>query len=362
MNSNYIYTKRVMGLDVKVLCTMLVVLLLSAGLVGYSFTKRNKEIPCKSFDILIFGERNAGSKIYYSGQQLIFRVAAHIEDKVIWDFGDNSPKMEGAGTMHIFTSEKIFAVTATVNGKCPSTISVNIKQKETTVTDSAGNIVTPILGEPEAFENEPVTFTTPVAALSYRWSVDQPGYPVKNSQNAIFTFKKTGVYTVRLIVDDDRTKNYKFTINIKPIKKLVDNTEDEPIEIPKIEAKESPPIEAPPQSKPSEITEPIKPPGKTYVFTSDENLKDYLQSFLCGKMSLQALEPYFCDLNNTSVTVTEEKKITSATLANLCAALKCRRDIVILSINEVHRNTDKCVTSFLIHIEKTKQKRACPDN
>jgi hypothetical protein len=51
MNSNYIYTKRLMGIDVNVVCSMLITVLLSAGLLGYSVIKTNKEIPCKPFDI-----------------------------------------------------------------------------------------------------------------------------------------------------------------------------------------------------------------------------------------------------------------------------------------------------------------------
>ena len=350
-----------MGIDVNVVCSMLITVLLSAGLLGYSVIKTNKEIPCKPFDILVFGERNVENKIYTADDQIIFRAATGINDKVTWDFGDNSPKMEGVGLRHSFAEEKIFEVTATLNDKCRSRIKIHIKQRENTVSDSIGNIVDPIDGESEAFVDEPVAFTTPIDATSYRWSIDRSGYPVKNSKDAIFTFKTSGTYSVRLMVNDDRTREYKFTITVKPIKRLVD-ADDKPIEIPSIETKEAP-VEAPSQPASPAPPNPEPPkPVSTKVYTSDQNLKDYLQSYLCGKISLQALEPLFCDLNNTPVTVTEEKKLTSSTLANLCAALKCRRDIEIVSISEVHRSDDKCVTSFLIYIQKTKQKRACPDN
>jgi hypothetical protein len=40
-------------------------------------------------------------------------------------------------------------------------------------------------------------------------------------------------------LNDDRTREYKFTITVKPIKELVDADDDRPIEIPSIETNRS---------------------------------------------------------------------------------------------------------------------------
>lgn len=354
-----------MHLDIKVLIVFGIVFILSFGLLGYSIIQKNKAVPCQRYEVLIYGQRNTGDKIYYTNEPLLFRVPANISDKVVWDFGDNSLKTESIGTRHAYTEEKTFFVTATINGKCASeTIKVNIRKKENTITDTLGNVMQSIIGETDAMVREPVTFTTPLNANSYTWSVNKSGYPIFNSKSATFKFKDGGTFTVILIVDNDRQKKYEHTIRITaptqidskiPDVKIPDNSqqttkETEAQSDPGQNQQVNPPAPEPPKPKPSK------------TLTIDETLKDHIQNYLCGFKTLDQLEQYFCDLNNTPVTAVNEKnKKINTTMANLCAALGCNKDINIINLT-ADRSKDQCVTSVYMKYEKVKRKKACQGN
>jgi hypothetical protein len=377
MNSNYIFTKRLMGMDRKVILTMLVMLLFSAGFLSYTIIKTNKETPCKPFDILVFGERNIENKTYAAGDQILFRAVAGINDKVTWDFGDNSPEVEDAATRHIFTEEKIFSITATINGKCYSDTKIHIKKKEIPDFDSSGNVVEQfILGESEAFVNEPVTFTAHSPVSSYRWSIDKSGYPAKTSKDATFTFKRSGIYTIRLMVNDDRTKEYKFTITVTAPKKLIDD-EDQIIIPPNIKDEKISPVEKPPDD-----VEPNKKDDKGFPPSSDNSemnnkiqagnyaIQNKLQQYVCGTIKLQDLEPYFCYINNTPViaikaverTLRSDKieKIKTSVI-DLYADLNCKKTGIQITSIEASRDNNNCVAVTSLILNYKEAKKACPN-
>lgn len=225
MNPSRIFTKRRMGLDSNVWLIMLLLMILSAGLLGYKVIDNNNK-PCGQVDIVINGLSNDDNHSYNIGEPLLFRAGISSREKIIWDFDDNSKKEEGFTTSHIFKEPKIYNVTVTVNGNCESVAILHIKKPMSQAKYTPHPIVTnSIIGANEINVRVDEKYFTPLVADSYEWSIkDNVNFVTRKGKEATFRFKTPGTYTIQLVLNHDNQKKYTKTIYvIDPLSKAKTN-------------------------------------------------------------------------------------------------------------------------------------------
>lgn len=367
MSAQRIYTKKAMHLDINVWFCLLIVIVLSSGLLGYKLINNNNEMACNnSLKILIFGEPNSSNKSYYTNQQILFRISASPTDKVEWTFGDDSKidKTEGGGTRHDYTREGVYTVVAKINSACLYTTKINIRTKPSILLDSTGSATQPIIGRQESYVGEPVTFTTPLPASSYKWTIENSSrYPMITTKEATFTFKTSNTYTVLLQLDDDKKKKYRYDVTVTSNE--VSLTGPEPGEIQPLIKYVPPPLPSKQEEKPAvqpspnniiavpdkkEEDKPVSP-SASIKRIADETFRDYLQAVVCGGFEVADFNKYLCNGGATNVLVGESTSFI--TFSKLCNDLKNSKKIKIDRVETTRDPNDKkCVIVIKVWYDK----------
>ena len=361
MNSNYIFSKRIIRLDKNVLLTMFLFIITSSVFLSYTVLKENKTAPCKAMDVYIFGQKENSKNIYNINKPVLFRIYTSASDEVIWDFGDNSENEKGAVITHVFQQEKIFLVKATVNGRCSFTANVNIKKQNDVIVDSNGNTLEPIIGKAEAEIGDKVTFKTELKAITYKWSIEnKSGYPTLDSKDATFNFTKSGKHTILLILNNDPNEKYRYDVSVKS------NEEDD---APKPENLII--YNPPPQSKQEdkqtvqqpqtnisavpEKKEEVKPaPSVSFKRIAPQQFRDDLQGVVCSGLEITHFDKYLCSGGETKVRMNDDNILID--FSKLYTKLKNDKKIKIDSVKVV-RDDKNCVT--LLQIWYDKKRRPC---
>src|ERR1044072_2527166 len=92
MHSFHIFTRNRMGLDYNIWLTMLTCFIVAGAFLGYSIIHQGAEKPCKAINIFVNGRLHPDSDVLYTDQPITFRSSILPEDKIIWDFGDETKK------------------------------------------------------------------------------------------------------------------------------------------------------------------------------------------------------------------------------------------------------------------------------
>lgn len=345
MHTSSIYTRQRMGIDNNVWISMLTCIVLSAGLLGYNVSNRNKIKPCQPIDFAVSGRKNLDKVTFKTGELLMFRSGVSVKDEVIWDFGDGTAKQTGYDKPHVFSQPGTFTVRALVNDLCLGEKRVVIEQVSTAIIDTAGNVLESIVGNGEAKTNEMVTFNTMLTASSYEWRIDKnSSYPVLKGEEANYTFRTEGIYTVVLTLDNDKQKRYFKTITVSkpevvanggapkpkplipPLPKIVDTSTEKPVE-------------------PIKPVDPVVTPA--YTKLADEGFKTYLQIVVCGNMSAADFNNYLCKGENTPVVINNQEQ---KTFGQLCGEIRGKK-IEIISVVAA-RDKDKCAVSLNVKYDK----------
>jgi PKD repeat protein len=350
MANSGMFTKRMMGLDNRVWMTMLIFILLSAALVGYNYRNDAARKPCEDLNIFINGLSDTDKVFFNEGDELRFRSYFSATDKVVWEFGDNTGKVEGTSPIHVYLKDGIYRILVTLNGQCQYEKKIIVKPFMPARRDTLGNIIEQIIGSDRGFVGEKMTFTTLITGSNYLWYVENDGsYPRQQGDTVNYTFKAPTSYTLVLIVDNNADKKIRKTITvsrsvsqedglIKP-KVLIEE------ELKKINPK-TPDAEVQPEAEQPKA-EVAPPPAKKYKYAADEILKTYLQSLVCGEMNEKDFEEYLCQGSNTAVIENNKER---KNFASFCKEVKGKK-IEIISVKAT-RDGENCVVNLAVRLER----------
>ncbi len=320
MRSSEIFTRQRMKLDISVWLSMITVIVLSCGLFAYKMIDKSKIKPCTPFDITINGLANSGDSTYNVDESLLFKGNIPSGDEIIWYFGDNTKKQEGFITSHTFKQTGNFVITATINDNCVSRRKINIIKPEIIIRDSSGNIAANIIGSDEIPIGENATFYTLLPASSYVWTIENNNYyQPRNGKQTAFKFKTAGIYTIMLVLDNDRQKTFRKNVVVNPAD-ANNNDEDESLTklIPSDYYKVSPKKEdsvvnqnlpaqnQSVQSLPAQNQTVQKPPEEKTIEKRGigaGTFKGLLENLVLGKMECDKFNQYFLCLNLTAKNV-----------------------------------------------------------
>lgn len=336
MRPSTIFTRRVAGLDYNVWITLLIVVLLSAGLFSYTIINREKKDACTAFDIYVNGRTSTDTLAFNTGDPVSFRIAYSPDSKVTWDFGDGVAGEEGFHTIHTYRQEARFTVRAIVNKVCVYEKKINVKTPHIEPAFGAD-----IIGENEATTGELLEFTTPRPATTYEWFIENnSNFPKQSGIKASFKFKQQGTYMVVLILDQDRQKKYFKTVVVSDDPLLNSDIKKRKLVIPAPAG----PVEQPKDTQVISLPETIRRPATKVI--SDDNFKNLVQSIVCEKMIARDFNQYLCDGENTPV-ILNNKRITFGMLCNEIRGKKMKVESVLAS-----RDSDNCVTSISVSVDK----------
>lgn len=359
-----------MGLDGKVWLVMLLLVITSAGLLGYKIIDNNNK-PCNPVEIVINGLSNDDSHIYNIGEPLLFKAGNSPHEKISWDFGDDTKKEEGFTASHIFKEPRIYNVTVIVNGNCESVAILRIKTPMSLTQYTPSPIVTnSIIGADEVNVKEDQKYSAPLDADSYEWNIkDNNNFAPRTGKETTFRFKSPGRYTIQLQLNHDPQKTYTKTVDVTdPLSKAKNNTSfeqpqvlvpDYPVPIKKPEQtpvnqnqqvqnqSAAPPqvtVNPPPTDNPSKKTEeqPV-----IHKRVSNGTLKDMLEEIVVNSRAPETFNVYLCDEGNTKVVENSQW----STFTQLCNNIRGKK-VEITSAEQVREGD--CIVNLTVNYKKKK--------
>ncbi|WP_276483633.1 PKD domain-containing protein [Paraflavitalea pollutisoli] len=336
MKPSTIFTRRVAGLDYNVWITMIVLILLSAGLFSYTLINRESKETCDPLDIYVNGRTVTDTINLHTGDPVSFRIAYVPDTRVTWDFGDGVTGEEGFHAIHTYKQEAVFTVRASINNECVYTRKITVKTP--VIIPEYGE---DIIGENEAFTGEVLEFTTARPAKNYEWYIENnANFPKQSGSKASFKFKLQGNYVVTLVLDQDRQKKYSKTVVVQDDPLLNQDIKRKPLEIPADPGK----VEQPKDTQVISLPETPRRPATKVI--SDDNFRSLVQSVVCEKMISSDFKQYLCDGDNTVVVYNGKR----TTFGAMCAEVKGKK----LKVESVvaGRDNDNCVTSITVTVDK----------
>jgi hypothetical protein len=327
-----------MSLDNNVLLTMLVFILTSTALFGYSVLKSEKTKEFPPVNILVNGQDSTKNVIYTVGDLLVFRVPVGLTDKVQWDFSEGTKPEEGSAITHSFTKPGIRTIRVVINGKYNFERKIIVKARPE-IIDSAGVETEGIIHSEPSIAKKPITFTTPLEASSYEWYIENnANYPRKKGKEVEFTFTSQDDYTVVLLLDGNRRRKFSKVITvIKPseIEKPKPLIEDQPIDV--ATTPKPKPIDTPKVAVEVPV---VKKPVKRLL--TDEQFRLYLQDVVCKGFKPEQFTSYLCDGMQTRVLFGEK----SENFDVFCNAIQ-GKNIKIKSV-KTKQGADNCTISLTV--------------
>ena len=212
-----VFTRQRAGMDTRVWLTLLLLLILSAGLFGFLWVKPQK---CIAFNIKTDGP--AGSpNILFVGNKVVFSVNAADKEQADWDFGDQTKREKGITVAHTYSREGWFIVQATINGRCTEMLTIKIRQVPAAIPpalpETAIIAQNPIQAPEYVQAGHEVSVNSSEKAQSYEWMVlNSNEYPPQKTAKATYTFRSKGRRNIQLRLDNDPAKVYKWTITVLP--------------------------------------------------------------------------------------------------------------------------------------------------
>ncbi len=339
-----IFTRKRMGLDNKVWFSMLMVILLSLGLVGYKFKGSGEKIDCKAIAIYVNGRANTDSVFFRTGELLTFRSPINPGDKVSWDFGDGSKTIEGFSSVHSFKLAGIYNVTAVINGECFFDKKVKIKKAEPVIRDSLGNITENIIGEEQGLVGDNLVFSTPLPASTYEWYIENNNnYPKKSGDSISYKFRSAGNYILVLVLNQDRSKKFTKTIIVSDLRAPERDLITPRVLIPK----ETEPKDTLVRVAPIDTSKLKKEAPKKFKYLTDQQFVINMQALVCGTMEAAAFDAYLCLGQNTPVIANGKG---GKTFASLAAEIHGKK-IEIESVTAAREN-ENCVVTLTVKYDK----------
>ncbi len=297
-----IYTRSRMGIDNKVWLTLLITVVLSAGLFGFKIATTE---PCFDIRLNLKGVvEHPFANNYFVGESIIFKAEMKKGREIAWDFGDGTPVAMGEKVTHSFTAEGNFLVTATVNGKCMQSVNVHISQVGMPAGTTTAKPADPnsIIGKDFAAAGELAIYQTEAVAGAYEWSIEgNAAFPPRSGNKASYSFTEPGTYVVKLKLDNDETKVYRktVTVSVNPANAKGAGIEDlPPLPLPAAPTADGGGNNTGAASGGEEAAPAVE---KKIDLIPDPILKNQLQDVIEGKETLENLAKYMCEGMNGKV-------------------------------------------------------------
>jgi len=301
-NGYSILTRRLKGIDVNVWLTLLTVTVISLFMLIF---RKTGDVPCQHFDVVAMDVFGSQKDSLFVNEDITF--VAKVSGNIAWDFGDGSTK-EGARVKHSFLTDGKQSVTATLNGKCDTTIILNINKVVTSVDVSLTNPIqgpsTVTIGKPKTFFYDGKNKETAIM-----WYIENaPGTETFYTERAKFNFNTAGPQTIVLKINNDPKKVFKKQVTVLPAPVRYD-VPPPPVVINTRSSGGGKKVDTPTTpSHAKALNESSAPKDnlKSADFLSDEQFENFFNSVVKGQSNGQDIYKYLC--NNTATTVTENGK------------------------------------------------------
>jgi PKD domain len=332
MNSERILTRKTLGLDHRVWRVMILLLVLSVGLFGYTLIDTKKCIPV-DFKIKTIDN----DSVYYTDEILSFSTL-RFEKNITWDFNDNSPTGTGTFITHRFATEGKYFIKVTVNSDCQFVKPITVRKA---IVESLTNTKEQIDGHPSTFVGAGETYTSLLSAETYEWNIENhPEYGLLNGQSVNYKFLSPGDFTIKLTLNKDRFKIYRKSVTV------VEN--EKPKQVEKID-------------KLIDYDKLAKMDKEKSVKTSISELtfKEYLGKVVDGQFFAKDFNDYLCSEGKTP-TILNSKADRQVTFEQACAELNGKRRSKFMGLGKkaihiksvrLNKDKDNCITLIEIKYE-----------
>jgi len=291
-----IYSRNRMGMDNRVWLTLILTVILSAGLLGFRMATTE---PCYDVRLSLKGVvDHPYMHHYFVGESIIFQAGMKHQQEVTWNFGDGSTIARGSKVTHSYHSEGNFLVTATVNGRCLQSVNVRISSLALATPEaSSAAVAAPgvIIGKDFAAAGELAIYQTEAVAGAYEWTIENnAAFSPKAGNKVSYSFTEPGSYVLKLKLDNDEAKVYRkaIVISMNPVDAKGPNADElPPLPLP------APPVEGPATGTEAAENNPVATPApveKKIELIPDPILKNQLQDVIDGKETMESLAQYMC--------------------------------------------------------------------
>lgn len=373
------FTRKWLGLDKRVSMLMVVLSLFSLGLLAY---KVSSDAPCREVAVAMSSLTNQKSNSFFTNELIHFSAPLEENEVVEWNFGDKSSKLFGAHVTHMFKEEGDFLITVEINGRCKSTELISIKdyvQNAADLSDGRSIDLVKELSNPiqaESFiieQGKQILFSSNVKGSNYEWSVEGDlTQPKKNTDQAAYTFIKTGNYTLKLVLNNDPENTWTRIISVTP-RKVADLpvaggvpggqpgtvvAPPPPIPLPKPKPATSDPEPSKPTTTTQPTTTPTTPvekpqtpvgPKVVEVYMDNDQWREMLQDVVSGAASLADFKMYLNDTESKIILVDKE----TISFAELVSRLKDKKiDDKSIQVDQDYDFPNKRLKKLIVKFKK----------
>ena len=373
-----LYSSKTRGLDNRVWLTMLLVLFMATGFLGYSYISTS---TCRPVSVMLNNKNVQEKNIFYVGDVITMRAITGAENRIDWSFGDDSEKQSGIVVSHKYNSTGHYRLKAVINGNCEEIVEIKIIEQFKAGSKNTFSSLY-IIAKDNPVVGEAVSFSCITPADHFRWEVidDKSIKPIEDSV-AVFTFDKARKYTVQLTLDRDPAKQTYTTIYVsdkasgesqqsQPLPKNYDFN-PQPTFDPSLYKKENDKAEKQSKNKPADepvvqnplgqpnvapkkdAATPVEEKPKKKPMVTNESFKGFLQEVIDKKANPDELaERYLMYGNETKVELSGDMKGRPRFL-DFCYDMRGKNNYTIESVT-LQRDENEHVQ--LIHVKVKKGK------
>lgn len=364
---HYSFSRRWGIMDFRVWLSFIIVALLSLGFMGYKIAT---DVQCPKTTLAALGKLNhtgGGQNVFFINEEISFSADVDnkdFNDKIEWNFGDNTPVLKGPIVSHVYTTAGSYLVTAILNGVCKESFTIRITDGTLGLHISNAPVINPIVSADVMNVGDENSFNSTLPAKSYSWNVlELPALGVATDASAKFVFPTAGTYTVKLVLDG--VNSYTKIIQVvDPSSTLGKSTPLPPVALPDVPP--PPPVVAdlPPvvtqkeevpvkQEEPPKVETPVKP-QKSYELLPLPAIQAMLEDVTEGKKDVDDFNNQLCNGAGTKVVANDKP----TTFAALCMDLKKKkRKLVVFkkeksiqSLKVVRdENNGNCITLMYVN-------------
>lgn len=347
--STHLITGKYNGIDKNVWITMSLLLIVSLAVLSFILMNNH---TCEAFSINVKGDAVEAANTYQTGSVVTFTATASQPDNIQWSFGDNTSGQNGKEVSHVFKKAGTYFITALVSDECTETIRVTIKSPAEASAAQLSTVKDLITG-PEYMEvGVAGNFTVATNAASVEWSIaNEPSYPKQFSKTATYTFRKEGVFTLKVKVGNTvRTRDIHVASLAAPKTEEAGISGSTDNMLRRAAANKG--IELPEESAPVSLKEKqagghaaAESPGSTVI--ADQQFVYLLNEATRGKKDLQSFKEFLCSGTKTKVLIDKEWTTFEAFFAKIYG----NRKYEIKSV-QVDRDADNCILKMTIKYKK----------